>query len=347
MTGGARRSAFGAEFDVPAGYLNTPSIGIPPVAVADAVAAAVDRWRAGADDPGDFTAYVDASRASFARIVGVSADRIAVGGTVAGLLAPVAAGLPGGARVVTARSDFTSVTFPFAAQAHRGVTVTEVPVADLPGAVEGHDLVAVSVVQSADGAMVDLDALRTAAAEAGAAVVLDVTQAAGWLPLAVDWADWVVGAGYKWLLTPRGAAWLAVHPRALDRGHPVAANWYAGEDPWDTVYGLPLRLAAGARRYDASPAWLAFVGAAAALDHLASLDVRAVHAHCTGLADELRGRLGLSPAGSAIVSLETSVPRERLAAAGVRGSIRAGRLRLGWHLYNTDEDVDLVVEALR
>ncbi|KID30250.1 selenocysteine lyase [Prauserella sp. Am3] len=364
----ATRSAFGAEFDVPPAYFNTPSIGIPPAVVADAVAGAVDRWRRGADDPPDFTAAVDASRASFARIVGVPAERIAVGATVAGLLAPVAAGLPDGARVLTAKGDFTSVTFPFAAQAYRGVTVEEVPLAALPSAVEGHDLVAVSVVQSADGTVADLDGLAEAAADAGVPVALDVTQAAGWLPLALDWADWVVGSGYKWLLSPRGAAWLAVHPRVLDAGRPVGANWYAGQDPWDTVYGLPLRLASGARRYDASPAWLPFVGAAAALDYVAGLDMRAVYEHCTGLADRLRGELGLAPAGSAIVSLDTTsldaasrdtdsldtaspggtgVSPERLAEAGVRASMRAGGLRLGCHLYTTSEDVDRVVEALR
>ncbi|GAA1224294.1 aminotransferase class V-fold PLP-dependent enzyme [Prauserella halophila] len=342
-----RRHAFGGAFDVPAGYVNTPSIGIPPVTVADTVAAADDRWRAGADDPPDFTAAVDASRASFARLVGVPADRIAVGATVAGLLTPVAAGLPDGARVLTATGEFTSVTFPFAAQAHRGVTVDAVPVAELASAVDGHDLVAVSVVQSADGTVADLAALRAATVDAGIPVALDVTQAAGWLPLELDWADWIVGAGYKWLLSPRGAAWLAVHPRALERGRPVGANWYAGEDPWDSVYGLPLRLASGARRYDASPAWLAFTGAAAGLEYLASLDAGAVYAHCTGLADTLRDELGLPPAGSAIVALDTDVPSERIARAGVRGSIRAGRLRMGFHLYNTREDVDLAVAALR
>ncbi|MBB3665102.1 MULTISPECIES: aminotransferase class V-fold PLP-dependent enzyme [Prauserella salsuginis group] len=343
----ASRHAFGAAFDVPTGYVNTPSIGIPSAAVADTVAAAVDRWRTGADDPPDFTAAVDTSRDAFARLVGVPAERVAVGATVAGLLAPVAAGLPDGARVLSVTGEFTSVTFPFAAQAHRGVTVETVPVAELASAVDGHDLVVVSVVQSADGTVADLDALRAVTADAGIAVALDVSQAAGWLALDLDWADWVVGAGYKWLLSPRGAAWLAVHPRALERGHPVGANWYAGEDPWDTVYGLPLRLASGARRFDASPAWLPFVGAAAALDYLASLDLDAVHAHCAGLADALLDELGLPAAGSAIVAVDTDVAPEQLARAGLRASVRAGRLRMGFHLYNTWEDVDLAVAALR
>jgi selenocysteine lyase/cysteine desulfurase len=37
---------------------------------------------------------------------------------------------------------------------------------------------------------------------------------------------------------------------------------------------------------------------------------------------------------------------ERLAAAGVRTSVRAGRARLSFHLYNQQDDVDTAVDAL-
>jgi selenocysteine lyase/cysteine desulfurase len=37
---------------------------------------------------------------------------------------------------------------------------------------------------------------------------------------------------------------------------------------------------------------------------------------------------------------------ERLAAAGVRAAVRAGRLRLSFHLYNSDADVEAVLRAL-
>lgn len=341
------RHAFDAEFDVPPGYLNTPSIGIPPAAVADVVDAAVRRWRSGADAPADYDQPVDVTRDAFARLVGVPGDRVAVGGGVASLISTVAAGLADGARVLVAEGEFTSVTFPFAAQARRGVTVREVDLPRMAASVEGHDLVAVSVVQSADGRVADLAALRAAADAAGVPVLLDVTQAAGWMPLELDWADWVVGSGYKWLLAPRGCAWLAVHPRALDETVPVAANWYGGEKRWESIYGLPLRLARGARRLDFSPAWLPFAGAAAAMSYVASLDRGKVAEHCIGLADELLASLGLPSQESAIVSLAAEGAAERLAEAGVRASVRAGKARLGFYLYNTVSDVHRVVEALR
>ncbi|HWN29670.1 MAG TPA: aminotransferase, partial [Actinomycetospora sp.] len=67
----------------------------------------------------------------------------------------------------------------------------------------------------------------------------------------------------KWLLSPRGAAWMALSDRLAARTSPVQSGWYAGG--WDAIYGLPLRLHDDARRFDLSPVWLAQVGAATAL----------------------------------------------------------------------------------
>lgn len=52
----------------------------------------------------------------------------------------------------------------------------------------------ISALQSADGTVMDLDALRVAAGETGALVPLDVSEAAAWLPLRLDWA----AAGTAW-----------------------------------------------------------------------------------------------------------------------------------------------------
>jgi selenocysteine lyase/cysteine desulfurase len=333
------REAFGGEFEVPGGYLNTASTGVPPKAVADAVRAAVGRWAAGADQPPSFDASVAAAREAFGRLVGMPVEQVAIGTSVSQLVAIVAASLPRDARVLVARGEFTSVTFPFAALGH---AVTEVELDDLVSAADGHDLVAVSVVQSADGRIADLDGLRAT----GVPVLLDATQSLGWLPHDLGWARWVVAAGYKWLLSPRGSAWLACSPEALASAVPVTANWYAGEDPWSTTYGLPLRLASSARALDTSPVWLAQVGAAVALPWLASLDLAAVRDHNVGLADELLTGLGLEPAGSAIITVDRPDARERLLKAGVKASVRNGKVRLACHLYTTRAEVELVLEAL-
>ncbi|MCO1654441.1 aminotransferase class V-fold PLP-dependent enzyme [Pseudonocardia humida] len=339
------RAVHAEKFDVPDGYLNTASIGVPPSAVADAVAAAVDAWRGGAARPPDYDAPVERARAGFAALVGVAPDRVALGAAVSGQLGLIAASLPERARVLVAEGEFTSVTWPFAAQHRRGVTVEEVPLERIGERAPEFDLVAVSVVQSADGRVVDLAALR-AAREAGCAVVLDATQSLGWFDADLTWADAVLVAGYKWLLSPRGAAWMALP--AGSRLEPVAhqAGWSAGADQWESTYGLPLRLAEGPRGLGISPAWLSHVGAAVALPWLAGLDRAAVQAHCVGLADAFRAELGMGPGGSAIVSVRREGAVERLTSAGVVVSARAGAARLAFALYNTEADVEMALRAL-
>jgi len=315
------REAFGAVFDVEPGYLNTASIGVPPRHVANAVAAAHERWRRGKDTSSNFNEVVETSRAAWGRIVGVPASSVACGATVSQFVSLVAQALPAGSGIYVPEGEFTSVSLPFAAAGHRFVST-----------VDECDLVAVSVVQSADGAIADLEALRAS----GKPVLLDVSQAAGWLPLSLAWADFVVGAAYKWLMAPRGAAWMAVRPDRMDFLSPLAANWYStGEN-----YGTELVLHSDARRFDLSPAWFAHVGAAVALPWVASLDMEAVRAHNVNLTDHLLAGLGLPLNGSAIVSM--GVPP----VPGVVSSVRAGRTRFSAHLYNTVEDIDRVLKAL-
>jgi selenocysteine lyase/cysteine desulfurase len=127
---------------------------------------------------------------------------------------------------------------------------------------------------------------------------------------------------------------------------PHAANWYAGQDPWSSIYGLPLRLAADARRFDASPAWFPVHGAGLTLPWLASLDTAAVQAHCTGLAAAAQTALGLPVTGSAIITVPVPDAAGRLEAAGIRAAVRAGAVRVGFHLYNNLDDVDRLVGAL-
>jgi selenocysteine lyase/cysteine desulfurase len=338
---GGRMRSFGEEFDVGPGYLNTPSIGVPPRIVVEAVRASVDAWAIGGAAAPDFDPAVETARSAFASLVGVPVQSVAIGDVVSSMLGRVAASLPQGTRVLTAAREFSSVSFPFAAQGHE---VVEAPLAALPEQAASFDVVAVSVVASVDGALVDLHALR--AGRGDALVVLDATQSLGWLPAELEWADVVVAGGYKWLLSPRGATWMAVSDRLLERVVPAAAGWYAASSRWDDIYGLPLRLASGARRLDVSPAWLAHVGAAVALPWLASLDRAAVRDHDVGLANRVRAGLDMPVGDSAILTLRRGDAAERLAARGVTASVRDGAARVGFHLHNTVDDADMVIEAM-
>lgn len=329
-----------------AGYLNTSTLGLPPATAVAALHAAVDEWAAGRADPHVYDRMVERSRAAFARLTGVPAEWVAVAGQVSSLVGLVAAGLPAGAEVVGYEGDFTSVLFPFLARPDLVVRLVPLEaVADAVGPATA--LVAVSAVQSSDGRLADLAGIGDAARAHGARLLVDGTQSAGWLPYDATAIDYHVVGGYKWLLCPRGTSFLSVRPEALHLVPPVHANWYAGQDPWASIYGPPLRLAADARRLDLSPAWLPWVGSAEALELLERVGVAAVHRHDVGLASSVRERLGLPPSGSAMVSLPLPPAAEQaLHAAGVRYAVRDGRARFSFHLYTGAADADLLVDAL-
>lgn len=332
------------------GYLNAATLGLPPRPVLDALRAALDEWERGASSPVDYDAHVTRARQAYARMVGVPSGQVAVGAQASVLAGMVASSLPDGAEVLTVEGDFASVVFPFLVHADRGVTVRHVAAEALVDEVRpSTTLVAYSLVQSADGRVADAAAVREAARRAGALTFCDVTQAVGWLPVDVTEDDVTVCSAYKWLCAPRGAAFGTVRPQVMDTIRPTSAGWYAGESVWDSAYGPSMTLAADARRFDVSPAWHAWVGAAAALELFAAVDVTRVRDHDVRLADGLRERLDLAPAGQAVVSLPDADGARKLAleAAGCVVAGRAGMVRLSFHVWNDEDDVERAARALR
>jgi selenocysteine lyase/cysteine desulfurase len=343
-----RVGAVADEFAAERPYLDTATLGLPPRRTLEALQVALDAWRAGRTDARAFDDAVASSRADYARLVGVDPSWVATGAQVSSFIGLVAASLPSGSEVLTATGDFTSVLFPFLAQTSAGVTVREVPLERLADEVRpATSLVAVSAVQSADGRLADLDALVAACEATGTRTLVDTTQAVGWLPVDASRFSYTTGGGYKWLLAPRGTAFLTVQPDLIDQLRPVAAGWYAGEDRWDSIYGSPLRLADDARRFDVSPAWFSWVGQATSLGLLREVGVPALHAHATRLADRFCAAVDLPFDGSAIVSAaaDDAVP-QLLERADIAASVRAGRLRLSFHVSTGEEDVDRAAEVL-
>lgn len=330
-------------FEPAAVYLNTASYGLPPRPAWDAMQAALADWHGGRTSWEQWGESAERARASFARLVGAPAERVAIGSTVAELLASLVTALPTGARVVVPDVEFTSVLFPLLVQ--QRLDVRTVPVQRLAEAAAGADAVAFSAVQMSTGELADLDAIAQLG-PGGPWTLCDATQAVGWLPIDATRFDAVVCHAYKWLLSPRGTAFAAVSDRLLESATPHNANWYAGEDVHASYFGPPLRLARSARRFDLSPAWFCWEGTAPALELLEAIGVDAICAHDVGLANRFRAGLGLPPGDSAIVSADVPGARARLERAGIMAAERGGRLRTSWHLYNDEADVDRALEAL-
>jgi selenocysteine lyase/cysteine desulfurase len=333
------------QFPGARGYLNTASMGLPPAAAADALRSAIENWQDGSATAPGYDRSINEARAQFAKLVNVSPDSVAIGSQVSALVGMVAAGLPRHARVVSVEDEFTSVIFPFLARGD--LDVTFVPLEGLEAAIQpSTDLVAFSLAQSSDGRVADGEAIARIARQYGAMTLVDATQAAGWLPFDAGSYDVTVTGAYKWLMAPRGTSFMTVRKEAMDRVALLYPGWYAGESPWDAIYGAPLRLAKNARRFDLSPGWLAWVGTAVSLRLIDQIGVAAIHEHNVGLANEFRGRLRLSASDSAIVSLDLPPTTDVDRLAKISTAKRAGRLRVGFHLYNTVEDVDLLADAL-
>lgn len=327
-------------------YLDTPTYGLAADTVMAAMRDGLERWQRGVATPLEYDAAVDRARGLLAGLVGVEADDVACANQVSVLVATVVASLPDGASVVVAEGDFTSLLYPLLVAEHRGITVRAVPLEQVADAVDdATDLVAVSLVQSSDGRIADLEAIRAAAAAHGARTLIDATHAVGWLPVDARGLDYLVVGAYKWLLCPRGTAFLAVAPERQEGLRAIAAGWYAGEDVWGSIYGTGMQLARSARKADISPAWLCWVGTVPALELITQTGVEAIHAHDVALADRLRAGLGLPTSRSAIVSVPTRETID-LRAHGIHASVRAGSLRVGCHLYNDPADIDALIDVL-
>ncbi|MFG3096255.1 aminotransferase class V-fold PLP-dependent enzyme [Streptomyces sp. NPDC048202] len=339
-----------AEFAPVGTFLNTASNGLLPMR---AVTALHDAALLRVQGKPLTTLYDDAEacRAAFARLARVPVERVALGASVAAHGGVIAASLPPGAEVLTAEGDFSSVPNPF--HVRGDLKVRAVPVERLAESVRpGTALVAVSAAQSADGKVADLPALREAARAHGTRTYVDFSQAAGWLPMDAGEWDFTAAVSYKWLLSPHGVAFLVL-PEDFGGLTPLLAGWVAGERPWDSCYGPVTELAHSARRFDLSPALFCYPALRQSLELIEELGVPAIHAHDTALADRYRaglaalGHEALPAPGSAIVSVPGLGSRQpELSRAGIEVSDRAGNLRAAFHLFNTEADVDRLLDAL-
>ena len=224
-------------------------------------------------------------------------------------------------------------------------------------------VVAVSAVQFWSGFRLDLDVLREALGS-DPLLVIDAMQAVGAIRIDVSQSsmDFLCAGAQKWLLGPIGIGFAYVGPRMLERLHPVVIGT-------DTVirdeeyFDYDLTLKPDARRYEeASPNYPAILGMGAAVNLLLRAGIAAVEQEVLRLADRLRDELPwrgydllLKPSGpaerSGIVSFRhpRMVPAEvhaRLREAGIIISLRADFLRASPHYYNSDADIDRLLEAL-
>jgi selenocysteine lyase/cysteine desulfurase len=335
-------------------YLDAATYGLPPRPAADAMAAAVEAWRAGtARWVDDWDRPAEAARGDFASLIGATADEIALISSASIGMGLVADSLAAGDVVVVPEDEHVSDLFPLLVAERRGVTVRQVPFTAVVDAIdEGTTLVAASLVQMQTGRVGDLAGITRRASEVGARVFIDATHALPFVPVAehIAGVDYLVCHAYKHLLGARGTAFLYVRAERVAELTPSYANWRGAPDPWKRYFGGPLTLADDASRFNVSLAWLPWVATVESTRLIAAWSAAGMLAESLELAAQLARAVGQEPTGSSLVCVPIADPepvRASLEAAGIRAAVRGDAIRFSTHVWNDATDVDRVAAAIR
>ena len=366
-------------FDIPAdvAYLNCAYMGPLMHSVIEAgeqgVRAKAQPWGISSDD---FFAGVELARRLFADVIGADAEGVALVPSASYGLSCAARNIAvgHGERILVLSEQFPSNVYVWReVAATRGASVTTIARPDdddwsravLDTIDDRTAVVALPHCHWTDGGYLDLARIGTRCRDASAALVLDLTQSAGALGFDTTGVqpDYVVCAGYKWLLGPYslGLLWMAPEHRG---GRPIEFNWTGREGAENFARLVDYRdgYRPGARRFDVgeNANFILVPMLNTALAQILAWGVPNIEgtlAAKTGGIAERAARIGLRSAPAALRAghfLGLRFPGGKapeglasaLAAEQIHVSVRGESMRVTPHLYNTDEDVDRLVDAL-
>jgi cysteine desulfurase / selenocysteine lyase len=231
-------------------------------------------------------------------------------------------------------------------------------------------LVSVSMVRFNDAVLLDAARLAAACHAQGTLLLLDVSQCCGALPMDVRQlgADFLICAGYKWLLGSFGTGFLWVRHELLGSLRPDAFYWMAvgGSNNFAQLDFANAQPQDSAKRWDASEWASEFNCNLVALDTSVQFVLRAgpetVREHTHKLTELMFERLPLDrcvpasplererrgPYGcfQARTPEKTAALYEKLRASNIVVSLREGAIRVSPYLYNTEADIDRLISGI-
>ncbi len=319
---------------------------------------------------------VEEVRGLFARLIGATAEDIALVPSSSYGLAVAAANLPlaRGQNVIVPQHEHSSNFYVWHKQSlAAGADIRVVPRpedGDWTAAVLAHidnatGVVAVPNCHWSDGGRIDLTAIGAAARAVGAALVVDATQSVGAAPLDLTSVrpDYVMCSGYKWLFCPYvlGFLYVAPHRQSGSGIEFHGFNRAGARQNMGSSFAHEFDFEPGARRFDMGER-SNFIGlpmAKVALGQLLAWGVDRIAATLAPMTAEIAARaaeIGLRapPARLRLGHLiGLSHPKgwapdiqKRLWSDGVHVSLRGDRLRLSPHVYNDSADIDRLMAAL-
>jgi selenocysteine lyase/cysteine desulfurase len=229
-------------------------------------------------------------------------------------------------------------------------------------------LVSVSMVRFDDGSMIDAARLAAACHAQGALLLLDASQGCGATPMNVTElsVDFIVCAGYKWLLSPYGTGFFWAKSEHIANMRPGPYYWTAAEGAshFASMVMPNPKMAAGARRWDSAEtaSYFNLSAMVISLELVLRIKPETVAAHNRALMELMFERLPkdrcvpaspLDPARrgpyacfAARTAEKTAALYEKLRANNVFVSLREGNLRISPHLFNSERDIDKLIAVV-
>lgn len=220
--------------------------------------------------------------------------------------------------------------------------------------------VLISHVHSNTGTRVPVADITAQCRELKILSTVDIAQSVGIIPIDLaHWgADFVLGSCVKWLCGGPGAGFLYAANEALAQSEPSDVGWFSHEDPFEFDIES-FRYADDALRFwGGTPSVAPFVIAANSINMLANVGIARVRQHNVSLTDILLDAIDPSELVSPVTQKERGgtvvvAPHrsrfgevlERLNARHVGYDQRSSSLRLSPHIYNTEEQLELVAEC--
>lgn len=274
-------------------------------------------------------------------------------------------------RIVMTDLEFPSNMYLFEGFRRYGAEITYIPSADgmrtnLDAMLEAIDertaLVPVSLVLFKSAYIENAAAIVEKAHRVGARVILDVYQAAGTIPIALEslGVDFAVGGSVKWLCGGPGNGYLYVRPDLACEIEPAIAGWAAHERPFEFEIG-PLEFAEAPERFQSgTPNVPALYACRAGYEIIREIGVDAIRAKSLMLTRRLMNRAcdagfrlntpddDRERGGTVIVDVPNGAAvAEQLIARGIIIDYRPGAgIRVAPHFYTTIEEIDRAVDTL-
>jgi selenocysteine lyase/cysteine desulfurase len=351
-------------------YLNSCSQG----ALSDAVQTGLEDYIASWHEQGSpwetWVDHYEAARAAFAQFINASSDEVAIVTSASAGINSIASALNFKERnkVVMGEFEFPTMGHVWLAQRARGADVqfvsaegNRIPSVNYEKMIDRKTLmVPLTHVCFKNGFRSQVGAITQMAHQAGALVMLDDYQDCGTRPVdvkAMD-LDFYVTGTLKYLLGPPGLAFMYVRKDLISTLVPTVTGWFAQTNPF-AFDPQTIDLAPTARRFESgSPSVPNVYAAMPGFQLLEEIGLENVAGHikkltqsllCCALDLGIRAKTPADSEGPLVVlqSKDSNLLVQKLAENDIVASNRHDGLRIAFHVYNTMDDVQAVVDVLK